>query len=231
MGTSNSFRSPQTPRWRIFNRALDVSLPLERVSVQLFLAGESEWRPALDNPALAAFAEALQDAHSGLSERLAVADQPAPVITAVVSQARQALFDEGFSVALPVAERALRAVLVQTLQGGRPLAEASGGQAAEEWERNRGTPGELIRRFLGEMFGQWAAHVAARDTARLVNLEGHDTETSRELSAGLSKYVREVAEGAIPAAHLATSDIGDAWQEIIAAVFEAGRKLEPIDGA
>jgi hypothetical protein len=199
--------------------------------VQLFLAGEPEWRPALDNPALATFAEALLDAHARLSEQLAAADRPAPVIAAVVSQARRALFEEDYSVALPVVERALRIVLIQTLQGGTPLAEATGRQAAEAWERHRGAPEELVQRFVGQIFGQWAAHVAARDTARLVDLEGRDTGSVRKLSAELSRYVGGVAERAVPSDRLTASELGSAWQDIVGAVFDAGRRLERRDGA
>lgn len=231
MGTSSSYRSPHTPRWRAFNRALDLGLPLERLSVQLFLAGEPDWRPALDNPALAAFVESLLDAHARLSEDLAAAERPAPVIAARVSDARRALFDEDFSAVLPVAERALRVVLVQTLQSATPLADATGAEAAEAWERNRGTPEDLVQRYVGQVFGQWAEHVAARDTARLVDFEGRDTATIRRLTASLSRHVSEVAEHAVPRDRLGMTDVSRVWREIVDAVFDAGRRLEPTDGA
>jgi hypothetical protein len=231
VGTSSSYRSPQTPRWRAFNRALDAGLPLERVSVQLFLAGEVEWRSALDNPALATFAETLVDAHAGLSEQLAAAKRPAPVISAFLRQARAALFEEDFSVALPVAERAMRTVLMQTLQSTTPLAETTGRQAAEAWERNRGAPEELVHRFVGQLFGHWAAHVAARDTARLVDFEGPHTSAIGKLNAELSSHVSRVAEDAVQRDQLAASDLGGTWQQVVDAVFEAGRRLEPADDA
>jgi hypothetical protein len=69
MGTSSSYRSPSTPRWNVFNRALDSGQPLERLRVTLFLAGETEWRAALQSPALAVFAEALLGAHGSLAGR------------------------------------------------------------------------------------------------------------------------------------------------------------------
>ncbi len=231
MGTSSSYRSPQTPRWRAFNRALDAQLPLERLSIQLFLAGEPEWQPALDDPALAAFAEALREAHSRLADQLQEADRPGPVIADVVRRARQALFAEDFSVALPVAERALRSVLLETLQGDTPIVDSTSREAAESWTRNRGTPERLVHRFIAHMFSAWAEHVAARDTARLVDFEARDTAAISELCTNLSRYVGEVAERALPIDRLKTPQLGDVWTEIVDAVFAAGRRLEPIDGA
>lgn len=225
MGTSSSFRSPKTPRWDVFNRALDHQLPLERLRVTLFLAGEAEWRQALDAPALANFAEVLVDAHGSMSTRLAHAEHPASVIAAVVTEARSALFDEAYSPALPVAERALRVVLVQTAQGSVPLADASGEQAAQAWERNRGDADALVGRYIGELFGQWAAHVMARDTARLVDPDrGRSSTDVRDLMRTVSQDVADLA-GSVSADAPAT-DIGSYWQSLVGSIFDRGRALE-----
>lgn len=228
MGTSSSFRSPNTPRWRVFNRALDAQLPLERLLVHLFLGGESEWREVLDTPALAAFAECLLEAHATLGERLAAAEQPAPVLAAVVSSARETLFGEDYSAALPVAERALRMVLTSTSQGDKPVADATGAEAAEAWERNRGDPSTLLGRYVSELFGQWAAHVISRDTARLVGVEGGPSVGEvRELARRLSSAAAAVAE-TVPVSR--PEAIGEQWQGLVAAVFAAGRELGTADG-
>jgi hypothetical protein len=229
MGTSSSYRSPNTPRWRVFNRALDAGLPLERLRAQLFLGGEGEWRKALATPALATFAEALLDAHATLAERLAEAKRPAPVLASVVAAARNTLFDEDYSAALPVAERALRIVLTTTAQGDKAVADATGAEAAEAWMRNRGDPSTLVGRYVSELFGQWAAHVASRDTARLVGLEGGPSVRAiRELADDLSNAAAAVAE---TVAVSRPEAIGEDWQQLVAAVFAAGRELGGVDGA
>ena len=230
MGTSSSYRSPPTPRWGAFNRSLDLGLSLERISVQLFLAGEPEWRPAFNTPALATFAELLFDAHATLADRLAQAQRPATVIADVVAQARRTLFEEDFSVALPVAERALRTVLICATQRDVPLADASGAQAAEAWQQNRGEPAELVHRFVSEMFGQWAGLVAARDTARLVDPHGErSTATLRDFSDDLSQHVAEVVRG-VPVRDLTAANVGANWRLIVDRVFEAGRRMDRADG-
>src|SRR4051812_39705949 len=99
MGTSSSYPSPRVPRWKAFNRALDHQMPLERLQATFFLAGETEWREAFATPSLACFAEALLVAHEHLAGRLADAERPVPVIASVVSEARAAMFDEGYSPA------------------------------------------------------------------------------------------------------------------------------------
>ena len=226
MGTSSSFGSPKVPRWNAFNRALDNQLPVERLRVTLFLAGDTGWREALDAPALATFANALVEAHGILGDKLAAADRPAAVIAEVVSDARAALFEETYSAALPVAERALRAVLLQTAQGSVPVADASGQEAADAWERNRGDPSALVQRYIGELFGQWAAHVMARDTARLIDRDaGRSNAEIRELSRAVSSRVAELAgalsEGVQP------TGIDVAWQRLIGTIFDRGREAEP----
>jgi hypothetical protein len=225
MGTSASYASPRTPRWSVFNRALDAGLPLERLRVTLFLAGEDSWREALHAPELGRFAEATVTAHDTLSDRLAAAEVPGAVIAAVVSEARTALFEEGYTPAISVAERALRRVLLEGAQGDLPLADATGQQAAEAWAENRGEPDALVRRFVGELFGQWASHVMARDTARLIGPEqGRRNAEIRELSRAVSSQVAHVAGEAVGIVSVA--DIGSQWGELVDSVFERGRRLE-----
>lgn len=225
MGTSSSYGSPRVPRWNAFNRALDNQFPVERLRITLFLAGETGWRAALDAPALATFAEALVEAHATLGDRLAVADRPAAVIAEVVSDARAALFDEAYSSALPVAERALRAVLLERAQGAAPVADSTGQEAAEAWKRSRGDPSTLVQRYMGELFGQWAAHVMARDTARLIGHEpGRSNAEIRELSQNVRDRVAELA-GAVSAG-IQPADIGASWQRLVGAIFDRGREAE-----
>jgi hypothetical protein len=226
MGTSSSFRSPSSPRWNVFNRALDNQLPLERLRVTLFLAGEVEWRDALESPALARFAEVLSRSHGDLAVRLAEAERPAAIVGAVVGEARAACFEEGYSAALPVAERALRTILIQTTQDAVPLADADGEQAAKAWVQNRGTPADLVQRFLGEVFGQWSAHVLARDLPRLAG-PGSDYSVADlgQLTTALSSEVADIAARS-PGAAL-DEDLGSYWGKAVAAVFEQGRRLEP----
>lgn len=221
MGTSSSYRSPPTPRWNAFNRALDAELPVQRIRAQLFLAGESEWQRALAEPAMSAYAAALLDAHTTLAERLEHAERPGPVIAQVVVEARSALFDDGYSPAATVGERALRAVLIAASQSEVPVADATGAQAAEAWRRNRGDPGRLLSRFLGTVFGEWAAHVAARDTARLV--PERSSAQTRELARALSREVTELASS-VPIAS-PSGRPGEQWSALVAAVFRKGRQL------
>ena len=225
MGTSSSFSSPRTQRWNVFNRALDAQLPVERLRASLFLAGEDAWREALDAPELARFADAVIAAHETLGDRFASAERPAAVISDVVTEARAALFEEAYSPALPVAERALRAVILHTAQGDQPVADATGPEAAEAWAKNRGDPASLLQRFVGELFGQWVAHVMARDTPRLVDPEhGLTNADIRELCRAVSA---EAAAIALETANSAsTQEIGSQWHDLIDSIFARGRVLE-----
>ncbi len=225
MGTSSSFRSPDSPRWNVLNRALDNQLPLERLRATLFLAGEAEWRDALRAPALATFAETLIEAHGALEERLVRADNPSAVIAAVLGEARSALFEHAYSPALPVAERALRFVLVQAVQQPVPLADATSEQAATAWQHNRGEPSDLFRRYVAAVFGQWSAHVLARDTARLCG-PGTDRSAAdvRQFTEEVSNHIAELA-GSVTA-DLPVSDLGSHWSDVVSTVFDHGRRLE-----
>lgn len=225
MGTSSSFRSPSTPRWKVFNRALDSQMPLERLRATLFLAGEAEWREALSAPALGAFADALFRAHDSLADRFAAADQPATVVASLVSEARAASFEEGYSPALPVAERALRVVLIKAAQDPVPLADADGPRAAAAWVQNRGDPSDLLRSYVGEVFGQWSTHVLSRDAARLC---GPNAEISgaeiRQLGRALASEIAELVASVPITAPSEGSHVY--WKEVVEAAFVRGRRVE-----
>ena len=200
-------------------------MPLERLRVSLFLAGEAEWREALGAPALGAFADALLRAHDSLAERFATAEQPAAVVATLVTEARTASFEEAYSPALPVAERALRAVLIKVAQDPVPLADAEGSQAAAAWIQNRGDPLDLLRSYVGEVFSQWSAHVLSRDAARLC---GPNSEISGADIKRLGKdLAAEIAELAVSVPIAEPSQGSHAyWQQVVEATFARGRRVE-----
>src|SRR4051794_37469115 len=117
MGTSISLRSPNVPRWRVFQQALAAQmqgqLPLERLRAEFFSAAQVEWQEALSAPAVAVFASAITDAWGGMPERLQRGGSAERLIASEVDSARNAAQAAGFTPALAIAERAYHLTLVR----------------------------------------------------------------------------------------------------------------------
>jgi hypothetical protein len=226
MGTSRTFRSPATPRWQALNAAYDAQLPLERLRVLVFAAGEETWSAALAHPAIGASVQTLTDAFSELDARIETSGRADTAIADVIREARNALAHQGFTPAAAVVERALRIVLVHTLQGDAgSIADLDASQAADAWRANRGTePSHMVQRLLGEVLGQYARHVVTRDAHRLVGGDVVPTVgDARRLARDIAERVTAVAER-VDVAGVAPAGMATAWPSLVAAAFAEGKR-------
>jgi hypothetical protein len=224
MGTSASFRAPLVPRWQAFTAALQQSLPLERVQSELFNAGR-DWEEALCAPAVAAFAVAIIDAHATLPERLSVSSRPEQAIQEVLGEARTASESEGGSPASALAERAFVALITRAAGGDAPLAAAYPLDVAARFAAERGTPSDLVSRYVGELLGQYARHVTARESGRLTEGErGLTVSQTRALTRELAAAAGEIGRSTPVAADNADA-VRASWEALVRDAFSRGRQL------
>lgn len=224
MGTSTSFRAPSVPRWQAFVVAFQQQLPLERVRSELFNAGE-DWEEALATSGVGAFAGAVAEAWETLPQRLRTQERPEVAVLALASEARLATASEEPTVALALAERAFTAILTRTASGEQPLSSRSPESAAEEFTRSRNAPSHLVAAYVQELLGQYAKHIASRETGTL-------TEGPKPMRVGeIRPLIRQLADSAERAA----SDLADPgrtpdqvkgrWAATVHDAFTRGRAL------
>lgn len=219
MGTSASYRSPATPRWSAFVSALSSDEPLDRVRSELFNAG-SEWRDALQQPAIASFASTVESLFGEFADRLRSADSTNAAVRQVVAEARAASHEVGFSAATPVAERALARLLLTGLAGASTPTEA-----AERWVANRGaTANEAVTRYLGEVLAQFARHVVDREAGRLAE-RNVGAEASSAITSELATSALRLASSAATRPADAGDRVAQRWGQLVSAAFEAGSAL------
>jgi hypothetical protein len=222
MGTSQSYRSPQTARWAGFVAALTAGVELDRVRSELFNAG-NEWQEALSQAAVQSYAMSVASLHSELSGRLASAERPEVVVSEVLAEARRSSHEAGFSPAAPIADRAFARLILSTLGG---IEERADGRStpAERWEAARGSDASvLLSRFVGEVLGQFARHAADREAGRELGTSRSATSSSA-LSDALALQAAAVGQTtSIESAERALSL--DGWSSLIRRAFEAGRTL------
>lgn len=224
MGTSASFRAPRVPRWQAFITALQMGLPLDRVQSELFNAGQ-DWEEALGAPAVAAYAVVLLDAHQTLPDRLRAADRPEQALQQLVAEARTASNAEVGSAAGAIAERAFLGLLTRITAGDVSLAHAAPDDAAERFTAARGAPAELVTGYVGELMGQYARHVTAREAGRLTEGEmGLTVSATRRLTRALAAAAEQVGrETSAPSAD--RDAIKSGWEPLIREAFARGRRL------
>lgn len=224
MGTSASFRAPNTPRWQAFTTALRAGAPLERLQSELFNAG-AEWEQELSAPAVAAYAVVVLEAHAGLAERLRSAERPELALQSVIADARAASEALPGTAASALAERAFLGLLTRVASGETPLSQTTPEQAAERFAAARGTPSELVAGYVGELLSQYARHVTAREAGRLTEGDGGlGVAGTRRLTRSLAAAAERVGREARPAATSADA-IRDGWRPLIADAFARGRQL------
>ncbi len=224
MGTSASFRAPNTPRWQAFTTALQVGAPLERLQSELFNAGV-EWEQELSAPAVAAYAVAVLEAHAGLAERLQSAERPELALQSAVADARAAGEALPGTAAGALAERALLSLLTRVASGETSLSQATPEQAAQRFAAARGTPSELVAGYVGELLSQYARHVTAREAGRLTEGDsGLGVAGTRRLTQSLAAAAERVGREVRPAATDADA-IRDGWRPLISDAFARGRQL------
>jgi len=224
MGTSASFRAPATPRWQAFTTALQTGQPLERLQSELFNAGAA-WERELGAPAVAAYAVVLLEAHASLPDRLRAAERPEQALQAMIAEARAASETHPGSAAGAMAERAFLGLLTRVTAGERSLAQAAPEQAAERFTAARGTASELVTGYIGELLGQYARHVTAREAGRLTEGdEGLGVGATRRLTRSLAAAAGRVGREA-PAPAADGDAIRRAWQPLISEAFARGGRL------
>jgi hypothetical protein len=191
----------------------------------VFAAGETEWAPALGEPSLSRFVEALAAAHSELPARFGASERPDVVILDCVRDARRALEAEGFTPAISIAERAMRAVLIRATQGESSLDQLDGEEAAAQWVANRGPDAAaLVQSYLGELLSQYTRHVVARDLPRLLGTrEISDVRDLRSATQALAAEADSVGRSV----EFPTRDaevLASRWPELIAAAWARGKR-------
>lgn len=222
MGTSQSYRSPQTARWAGFVAALTTGAEIDRVRSELFNAG-NEWQEALSEAAVQSYAVSVANLHGELSGRLASAERPEVVIGEVWAEARRMSHEAGFSPATPIADRAFARLILSALGGVEERTDERS-TPAERWEAARGSDASvLVSRFVGEVLGQFARHAADREAGRELR-EPRGATASAAVSDALALQAAAVGQSA-------TSDSAErglspeGWRTLIGRAFEAGRAL------
>lgn len=224
MGTSTSFRAPPVPRWQAFTTALQTGMPLERVRSELFNAG-SEWEQELAAPAVAAFAVALVRAGEVLPERLTGDVVPERVLQTYVAEARTASAEQGGSAALAVAERAFAAMLTRAAAGDRALSGQEPAALADRLGATLDRPGDAVVAYVGEVLGQYARHVVAREAGRLT--EGPDGATVAETRRTARQLARDATQVSrdLPTPRGDPDSIRSGWDALVREAFRRGRRL------
>lgn len=176
-------------------------------------------------PAVAAFAVAISDAHATFSERLAVSERPEHAIQQVVGEARAASEAEAASSASALAERAFVAVITRAAAGEASLATAAPADAAARSAAARGAPADFVSGYVGELLGQYARHVTAREAGRLTEGErGLSVSQTRRLTRNLAAAAEEIGRAGPVRADTADA-IRANWEVLVRDVFSRGRRL------
>jgi hypothetical protein len=85
-------------------------------------------------------------------------------------------------------------------------------------------PQAAVAGYLGELVGQYARHVTARQIGRLTELEGGSVRQGRELTGKLAELAAGVGAESSGLAQDADT-LRDQWAHVVADVFTRGRRL------
>ena len=224
MGTSVSFRSPNTPRWQALRGSLETSESLERIRSELFNAGES-WADEFADAAIAPFLRALLRAYDTMADAVSGVERPEWAILSIVREARSESIAAGAPASLAIAERALMRTLVDAMRGNSPLSASSAGEAASAWQANRGASAAgLAQRYLAEVVQQFALHAVSREAAAVFRRTG-DAGASRELAQSVGETAAEAARSARFEDGELREEPARAWAAAVRAVFSVGQRL------
>jgi hypothetical protein len=224
MGTSVSFRSPNTPRWQAFRSSVEASESLERVRSELFNAGQS-WAEEFASDAIGPFVRGLIRAYDTLGDSLERAERPERALLPIVREARLEAVAAGAPASLAIAERALMQTLVMTMRRTVPLSETSSADAAAAWQAKRGhSAAALAQRYLTEVIRQFALHAVSREAAAVFR-RAADSQASREFTSSVGDSAAEVASFARFDDYELRQSPARAWANAVRSVFSAGRQL------
>lgn len=226
MGTSVSFRSPNTPRWRAVAASYESADSLDRVRSELFNAGES-WSDALGSRELLPYLNALTSAWGRMADTLHEVERPDLAIRKLVADARAETLAISAPPALAITERALQHTLVAGLRTDRQLSETSVADAAAAWVANRGRdPAALVRIFLGEVLRQFALHAVSRDAAHILRSpRADDAGGVRDVTRALAESARRSAESVDISLVELQREPSAAWATAVRAAFDEGRRI------
>jgi hypothetical protein len=230
MGTSVSHRSPNVPRWNaVIARILDEDDP-RNIQAELFNAGALDgWNAELGRGAIRHFVEGLVEAHGSFGDALASAKLPELAVQELVDAVRQRALAEEGAPGIAVAERAFARTLLITTRVEPAGAEEGGRAAAARWESNRGSPPELIQRFLGEVLHQYTSHIIARDAGQLLGRPGFEKAASiRKLERELSRQARAISAQVLVEG--SRTQLVARWAEYVEHAFRIGAALPDADG-
>ena len=204
--------------------ALQQQLPLERVRSELFNAGQ-EWEEALAARGVASFAVAIAQAWEDLPDRIRQAERPEQALATLAVEVRAVGGIEKATPALALAERAFTALLSRTAAGETSLAAQDSEGAASKFISARGEPGQFVNSYVGELLGQYAKHIASRETGRLTEGgEGIGAGESRRLIRALATVAEGLSQD-LPQVGVEPSQINAGWSELIRDAFARGRAL------
>jgi hypothetical protein len=205
---------------------------LERLRSELFNAGV-EWESALANQAIASFAVQVIESYESLPARLRAVERPEQAILGMAADARRASVETGTtSAALPLAERALVAALIRAVSGDVSLTQLSSNEAATRFEQQRGEPGQLLGAFVGELLGQYARHVTAREMGAMSEgrklsageVPGLSISDSKRLARALADEANSVGRR-IGQPPTTAEAVQGRWAALIGDAFARGRAL------
>ena len=218
MGTSTSFRSPRRPRWSAFVAAAVGQESLDRIRSELFNAGD-DWETALGSAPVSSYAATVERLFESLAADVN-ATAPAAAVIAALRDARDRATQEGFSPALPVADRALHRLILQLVPVVGPPAEAE-----QHFLNARGAnPTDLVTRYSAEVFAEYARHVVDREAGRLVQAK-QSLDSSAQLSQSLAELAASIGRTAAGAELSDAESIHDSWPRLVARGFARGRVL------
>jgi hypothetical protein len=226
VGTSVSFRSPNTPRWQALRASLETSESFDRIRSELFNAGES-WGEEFAHEAIAPFVTGLVRAFDTLAEALRSVDRPEHAVLPIVREARAEAVAAGAPASVALAERALMRTLVEAMRMETPLSAMSSDDAGRTWETKRGASASVLaQRYLAEVIRQFALHAVSRDAASVFR-RTQDAGSSRDFAQTVADTAAEVAG----VAHFDERELREqparAWATAVRSVFTTGRDLPP----
>ncbi|MGO9762690.1 MAG: hypothetical protein ACLP1Q_15655 [Solirubrobacteraceae bacterium] len=231
MGTSRSFRSPATPRWNAVIAQIGNDEPPAQIRAELFNAGNLDgWASELGRPAMSLYVEGLVEAHGSLGLLMRESTRPEEAIDDLVARTRVRALREEAAPALAIAERALTRTLLKAARTDRALADSTPQEAGGAFEAARGSPAELVQRFLGEVLHQYACHVVARDAGQIVGRgKIRGTREVRALERRLAGDALEIADRV--RVRGTASELPSRWAGIVAEAFrEAATRPGSRDG-
>lgn len=222
MGTSTSYRSPAKPRWQAFVAALSSGTSIDRIRSEMFNAGD-EWEEALAAPAVASFVDSLVTLYGDFPERVAGKERPDDAVMSLISDAKQASHDVGFSAAFAVAERAFARLLLSIIEGVGDSPDI--GAIVERWRIHRGADSrEIVVSYAGELFAQYARHVVDREAGRLARRD-LQVDMSSVIAIALAGRAQEIGRRTAADLFHFEAPLGEVWASLVAEGFSRGRAL------